>query len=131
MERSKASQRDISQVIHLAPRRIVVRVGVGKSNWKLSDASSARGPSSNQPPHQSTPSIPIPASKEVAAEASSSEAAASDPALLFGPAPKRLSKSLEALNCGAMWSSFVEEIVLDKGERGLGFSILDYQVIFG
>ena len=28
-----------------------------------------------------------------------------------------------------MWSSFVEEIVLDKGERGLGFSILDYQVI--
>ena len=50
--------------------------------------------------------------------------------MLFGPAPKRLSKSLEALNCGAMWSSFVEEIVLDKGERGLGFSILDYQVIF-
>lgn len=36
-------------------------------------------------------------------------------------------KSLEALNCGAMWSSLVEEIVLHKGEKGLGFSILDYQ----
>jgi hypothetical protein len=27
-----------------------------------------------------------------------------------------------------MWSTDVEEIVLVKGEKGLGFSILDYQV---
>ena len=40
----------------------------------------------------------------------------------------RRARSLEMVNCGAMWSSFVEEIVLKKGERGLGFSILDYQV---
>lgn len=39
-------------------------------------------------------------------------------------------KSLEAdlPACGAMWSAFVKEIVLNKGEKGLGFSILDYQV---
>jgi hypothetical protein len=35
---------------------------------------------------------------------------------------------LEPLNSAAMWSTDVEEIVLVKGEKGLGFSILDYQV---
>lgn len=29
-----------------------------------------------------------------------------------------------------MWSSEVEYVVLEKGEKGLGFSILDYQVIY-
>jgi len=38
------------------------------------------------------------------------------------------SRSLEPLNSAAMWSSQIEEIVLIKGEKGLGFSILDYQV---
>ena len=38
------------------------------------------------------------------------------------------SRSLEPLNSAAMWSEEVEEIVLIKGEKGLGFSILDYQV---
>ena len=38
------------------------------------------------------------------------------------------SRSLEPLNSSAMWSSEVELIVLIKGEKGLGFSILDYQV---
>ena len=66
--------------------------------------------------------------KDVIEASSKSPIIVADPQL--GPAPKRLSKSLEALNCGAMWSSFVEEIVLEKGERGLGFSILDYQVRF-
>ena len=66
------------------------------------------------------------ASKGVTEVSRSPNVVALDP--LLEPAPKRLSKSLEALNCGAMWSSFVEEIVLEKGERGLGFSILDYQV---
>ena len=37
------------------------------------------------------------------------------------------SRSLEAFTCGAMWSSLVDEIVLTKSEKGLGFSILDYQ----
>lgn len=49
----------------------------------------------------------------------------------IGPVPGQLrvrSKSLENMNCGAMWSSFVEEVILKKGDKGLGFSILDYQV---
>lgn len=29
----------------------------------------------------------------------------------------------------AMWESEIQDIELEKGERGLGFSILDYQVI--
>ena len=41
---------------------------------------------------------------------------------------KYRSRSLEPLNSAAMWSSQIEEIVLIKGEKGLGFSILDYQV---
>lgn len=28
----------------------------------------------------------------------------------------------------AMWESEIQDIELEKGERGLGFSILDYQV---
>ena len=38
------------------------------------------------------------------------------------------SKSLEGLSSLAMWEPHVEEVVLKKGEKGLGFSILDYQV---
>lgn len=41
---------------------------------------------------------------------------------------KMKSRSLEPLTSLAMWSSEPEEIELHKGERGLGFSILDYQV---
>ena len=41
---------------------------------------------------------------------------------------KRMSKSLEPLNTTAMWEKSTEEVVLIKGEKGLGFSILDYQV---
>ena len=43
---------------------------------------------------------------------------------------KRRSRSLENLalsTAGAMWSALVSEVVLNKGDRGLGFSILDYQ----
>lgn len=36
--------------------------------------------------------------------------------------------SLEPLTGLAMWSSEPQIIELIKGERGLGFSILDYQV---
>ena len=38
------------------------------------------------------------------------------------------SRSLEPLTGLAMWSSQSVVIELDKGDRGLGFSILDYQV---
>ena len=38
------------------------------------------------------------------------------------------SRSLEALPSLAVWSPTVEQILLIKGEKGLGFSILDYQV---
>lgn len=38
------------------------------------------------------------------------------------------SRSLEPLTGLAMWSSQPQLIELMKGERGLGFSILDYQV---
>lgn len=39
------------------------------------------------------------------------------------------SRSLEPLTGLAMWSSQPQLIELMKGERGLGFSILDYQVL--
>lgn len=39
-----------------------------------------------------------------------------------------LIRSLEPLTGLAMWSSEPQIIELIKGERGLGFSILDYQV---
>ena len=38
------------------------------------------------------------------------------------------SRSLEIFSDPATWSRDVEEIQLVKGEAGLGFSILDYQV---
>lgn len=41
---------------------------------------------------------------------------------------KLKSRSLEPLTGLAMWSSEPQIIELIKGERGLGFSILDYQV---
>lgn len=41
---------------------------------------------------------------------------------------KMKSRSLEPLTGLAMWSSEPQIIELVKGERGLGFSILDYQV---
>lgn len=43
---------------------------------------------------------------------------------------KLKSRSLEPLTGLAMWSSEPQIIELVKGERGLGFSILDYQVNF-
>lgn len=44
------------------------------------------------------------------------------------PATSKLkSRSLEPLSSLAMWSEDVLQIELVKGERGLGFSILDYQ----
>jgi multiple PDZ domain protein len=42
---------------------------------------------------------------------------------------KMKSRSLEPLTGLAMWSSEPQIIELVKGERGLGFSILDYQVM--
>lgn len=41
---------------------------------------------------------------------------------------KSKSRSLEPLTGLAMWSSEPVVIELEKGDRGLGFSILDYQV---
>lgn len=41
---------------------------------------------------------------------------------------KLRSRSLEPITGLAMWSSEPHIIELVKGERGLGFSILDYQV---
>lgn len=45
-----------------------------------------------------------------------------------GSFSKMKSRSLEPLTGLAMWSSEPQIIELVKGERGLGFSILDYQV---
>jgi len=71
-------------------------------------------------------SSPLPATSAVLALTAQTVASA--------PIPRRTSissmrqaKSLETLTVGAMWSSFVEEIILEKGPVGLGFSILDYQ----
>ena len=41
---------------------------------------------------------------------------------------KNKSRSLEPLTGLAMWSTELVEVELQKGDRGLGFSILDYQV---
>ena len=41
---------------------------------------------------------------------------------------KNKSRSLEPLTGLAMWSTDLVEVQLQKGDRGLGFSILDYQV---
>ncbi len=46
-----------------------------------------------------------------------------------GPPGVTRSRSLEALTCGPVWSAFVQEVLLKKGPNGLGFSILDYQVV--
>lgn len=59
--------------------------------------------------------------------------AKSDGSLAIGPPSvidftKIKSRSLEPLTGLAMWSSEPQIIELVKGERGLGFSILDYQV---
>ena len=43
---------------------------------------------------------------------------------------KNKSRSLEPLTGLAMWSAKLVEVDLQKGDRGLGFSILDYQVCF-
>ena len=45
-----------------------------------------------------------------------------------GPLNRMKSRSLEPLTGLATWSSQPEVVVLNKGDRGLGFSILDYQV---
>lgn len=42
---------------------------------------------------------------------------------------KLRSRSLEPITGLAMWSSEPHIIELTKGDRGLGFSILDYQVL--
>ena len=85
--------------------------------------------SSYEAPSLTTSQLLFSAAAKAVSEASKLPASAVGTDPLLGPAPKRISKSLEVLNCGAMWSSFVEELVLVKGEKGLGFSILDYQVI--
>lgn len=55
----------------------------------------------------------------------------SGPALTLTDDASRIrSRSLEPLTGLAMWSSEPLLIQLSKGERGLGFSILDYQVLF-
>ena len=49
----------------------------------------------------------------------------------IGPSLNKMkSRSLEPLTGLAMWSSEPVIIELQKGDRGLGFSILDYQVIY-
>lgn len=40
------------------------------------------------------------------------------------------SRSLEAIASLPVWSDQITTIELQKGDRGLGFSVLDYQVIF-
>ena len=47
---------------------------------------------------------------------------------VFDQSMKNKSRSLEPLTGLAMWSAELVEVDLQKGDRGLGFSILDYQV---
>lgn len=50
----------------------------------------------------------------------------------ISPCPPSRSRSLEGTGClggVAMWKDSAEKLELIKGDHGLGFSILDYQVI--
>lgn len=40
-----------------------------------------------------------------------------------------LDENLNSKSTASMWASDVEYVELEKGEKGLGFSILDYQVM--
>ncbi len=77
-------------------------------------------PPQSRPPPPPPPLPSPPSALEPAAAAAEAERSA-----------KRRSRSLENLassTAGATWSPLVNEVVLSKGDRGLGFSILDYQV---
>ena len=77
-----------------------------------------------------TPSLNSGAPFEVATERlvkSKSDNALSEPAAQSNLAGKK-SRSLEPLSGLAMWSKNTMVIELRKGDKGLGFSILDYQV---
>ena len=47
------------------------------------------------------------------------------PALPESPSPTGFNKSLTSRS---LWSDDIEYVELEKGEKGLGFSILDYKV---
>ena len=49
------------------------------------------------------------------------------PALPDSPSPTGFN---EAIMSQSMWTEEVEYVDLEKGDRGLGFSILDYKVSF-
>jgi len=59
---------------------------------------------------------------------SKSDMALSEPALQSNLTSNQRSRSLEPLTGLAMWSNEPVVIELRKGDKGLGFSILDYQV---
>lgn len=70
----------------------------------------------------------IPASDRLVKAKSDGSLASSATAGTDSSFSRMKSRSLEPLTGLAMWSSEPQVIELVKGERGLGFSILDYQV---
>jgi multiple PDZ domain protein len=72
----------------------------------------------------------IPASDRLVKAKSDGSIASSATAGTDSSFSRMKSRSLEPLTGLAMWSSEPQVIELVKGDRGLGFSILDYQVNF-
>lgn len=50
--------------------------------------------------------------------------------LLAEVADRLRSRSLEPMSSMAVWSTDPVFVEVQKGQKGLGFSVLDYQVIF-
>ena len=102
-------------------------------------AAAATRPAQLETPPMASPVLPssVSSSQEVYSpqQAAHLVKAKSDQALhisnvaLASSLNKMKSRSLEPLTSLAMWSSEPQVIQLHKGDRGLGFSILDYQVI--
>lgn len=70
----------------------------------------------------------IPGTERLIKAKSEQALSTSDSAPATSSLNKAKSRSLEPLTGLAMWSSEPVVIELEKGDRGLGFSILDYQV---
>lgn len=72
--------------------------------------------------------VPITGSERLIKAKSEQALSTQEPAPVAASLNKAKSRSLEPLTGLAMWSSEPVIIELEKGDRGLGFSILDYQV---
>ena len=101
------------------------RVKVGAISSSISSVKTDSG----LPTHGSISSLTPSVDRLVKAKSDGSLAISSN-AVSVNDYSKFKSRSLEPITGLAMWSSEAQIIELIKGDRGLGFSILDYQVCY-